>query len=120
MTEFEASIIARFFSFKTQFTRLALLNRRWLALVRKHYSWNCFPEPGPYSLLTDFVRFFDSFDNLSGVHIPYFSGLFLNDKRIKRLESEVRSLGMRIERVTQFKLISEHLLLLAKLKELTI
>ena len=61
LRDFETSIIAKFISAKDKLLKMALLNKKWSGLIKKHYCWACFPVPGPYSLISDFITFFDSF-----------------------------------------------------------
>ena len=64
---------------------MGLLNKRCYTLVRKHYSWLRFPKPGPYSLFSDLISFFDSLTELTGLEIPHFKAEYLTQDRIKRL-----------------------------------
>ena len=120
LREFEVSIIARFLSARDKLLAMALLNHRWHYLIGKHYFWSRFPEPGPFSLLTDFICFFDSFSELTGIEIPYFNAYFLTINRAELLKSEASLLGLSITSVRHFELVREHKTLLSKLSEVTI
>ena len=99
---------------------MALLNRSWRLLISKHYSWTRFPIRGPHSSLLGFLLFFDSFSELTGIHIPDFPGQLLNLTRLIRLLN-TESLGVR--RITQhdkFSLLLQSPIILRKLTELSL
>ena len=81
------SIIARFLTPKEKLAVLSLLNKSWHRLISKHYAWTALPTRGKECLVSDYIRFFDSFSELGGVAVLDFPGQFLNPTRFKVLET---------------------------------
>lgn len=79
LREFEASIIARYLTTRDKLLKIAYLNKKWHALVFKHYSWASFPTRGPKCILSDYMKFFDKFSEVTGIIIPDFPGQLLSE-----------------------------------------
>ena len=120
LRDFELALIAKFLSPSDKVLKMGLLSKRYYTLVRKHYSWVRFPKPGPFSLFSDLMRFFDSFTELTGLEIPYFKPEYLTENRIERISTEASSVSLTISREWEFRRVCQYPLLLSKLKELTV
>ena len=95
----------RFLNAREKLLGLALLNTKWKIFLKHHYAWFSLPQRGPLCLTTEYIKFFDTFNDLTGLEIPDFPGQFLTEPRIKLLMS-ARFIGIRgVEDIKKFSLI---------------
>ena len=64
-----------------------LLSGSWLSFIFRNYAWTRFPQPTEVAFISGFLTFFDQFESLAGIQVPFFPGKSLNAKRLALLES---------------------------------
>ena len=87
LKEFENSIITWYLSARENLIVVFSLSKYWNRLLRKHYAWSRLPRPGPSTLLSFYIRFFDSFTEFGCVSVFEFPGTFLTASRVKVIET---------------------------------
>ena len=85
LREFEVSEIVKFVPTPLRLKVLMLLSRSWLTFIFKNYSWIKFPTKQEVFLESGFLSFFDSFQSLGGIEVPYLPGKFLTPRRLAML-----------------------------------
>ena len=115
LRDFEVSIIVRFLSAKEKLLTMALLSKRWHALISKHYSWEHLPSRGPNCLLSGYLDFLDKFDEFTGMRVPSLPEELFTKRWMADFEGASSVGAVQVGSEKHFKLLCEHPALLSKL-----